>query len=392
MEIENVPVIEQVAAKAPVVTENVTNPAPATPAAAVTPATPVKKGDFAFKSKTPVTAAVEATSAVEPKVVTTVTPAVEVVPADGEGLDFGLSVPEAPATTASQVTPATPTASATELEITTDWKSVLKSVKREDILKELGIDEPDDFEKEFRQFRKNGGDPYKYLEAKSKDWNKVDDATLAMQMLAEASPSLNREELELLFNDKYNQDEFSTEDEKRLGAIKLKNDADQKRRAEIENQKKFVIPEVTATNPEQVIEQFQAEMAEQQKQTIKAANDAYLNDPSTQALISSKKVTIPAGEYGDFNVRVNTDDIVGYFTNPEIFKKYSFDAQGKPDIQKEQALAMIKIIGLSKYNETLINFGKEQAKKAILEEGQNIGSPKPQPAVGAKKPVQWRST
>lgn len=392
MENENVPVIEQVAATAPVVTEKTVTEAPATPAK---PSTPAKKGDFAFKSKTPVTPAVETTPAVEPAVVnpvSTATPVTPPAPAVGEGLDFGLDVPESPSTPASQVTRATSAASATELEIPTDWKSVLKSAKREDILKELGIDEPDDFEKEFRQFRKNGGDPYKYLEAKSKDWNKVDDATLAMQMLAEASPSLNREELELLFNDKYNQDEFSTEDEKRLGAIKLKNDADQKRRAEIENQKKFVIPEVSASNPEEAIKQFQEQMAEQQKQNIKSANDAYLNDPSTQALISSKKVTIPAGEYGDFNVRVNPDDIVGYFTDPEIFKKYSFDAQGKPDIQKEQALAMIKIIGLSKYNETLINFGKEQAKKAILEEGQNVGSPKPQPAVGAKKPIQWRNT
>ena len=45
----------------------------------------------------------------------------------------------------------------------TDWRTALKQADPKEVLKELGYD---DFTLEFAEFRKNGGDPYAYLEAK----------------------------------------------------------------------------------------------------------------------------------------------------------------------------------------------------------------------------------
>lgn len=353
-----------------------------TPAPIVEAAAPAKKADFKLLEPTqPAKAAAE--SKVEPvketpKEEPKETPK-ETVKADNE-IDFGLTPKEDTKEVAKEA-----------VKPSTDWKDAIKSIDKAELLKELGIEDDDEFEKEFKKFRRNGGDPYKYLEAKSKDWSKVDDRSLAMKELSELYPSLTSDELQIMFDDKYRQDEFASDEDKKIGAVLLKADASRKRQAEIEAQKKFTIPENATVNPSDAVKQYQDELVKQQEQNIAQSYEDYKQHPSTKALVESKKVVIPAGEFGSFNIAVNPDEIVGYFTNPEVFRKYSFTAEGKPDVAKEQALAMIKIIGLEKYNETLIRYGRQQATKSLIEEGQNVEKPKAQPNV-EKKVVQWRST
>ena len=274
------------------------------------------------------------------------------------------------------------------------WKEVLKGVDRAELFKELGIEEDDAFETEFKNFRRNGGDPYQYLEAKTKDWNKVNNKSLILADLAIGSPNSTPEELEEIFNIKYNQDELADEREKKLGEFEIRRDADKIRQAKIEEQKKFSIPEISATvsKPEEVIKQYQDQLNMQQMEATKQNNEKYLQHPATKTLQESKKVTIPAGEFGEFNIAVNPEEITNFFTDRGTYLKHVVDEKGEPDINKENIIAMIRIVGLKKYNEALIRYGKQQATKALIEDGQNAQKPIVQQPSTEKRPLQWRST
>lgn len=290
---------------------------------------------------------------------------------------------------------ANPDASAPANQTPIEWRQLLKEVPREELLKELGIEEDDDFLKNFKKHMKNGGDPVDYLEARSRDWTKVDDTSLAMQALAEQNPTLNKEELDLLFEETYFQDEDATDREKELGKIKIKTDADRKRRAEIEKQKQFTIPDkpLPAADEETILAKYRDKYIKEAEETVKADNKAYMADPTTQEIIASKKVTVPLGKDGKFTIGVDPKLITGYFTDPEVYAKYQFGEGGKPDMKIEQALAAIRIMGLENYNSNIVSYAKAQAKKELLEEGQNISNPgRATPPPASKGPVQWRET
>ena len=83
-----------------------------------------------------------------------------------------------------------------------DWKEELKKANPKDILKELGYD---DFLAEFAEFRKNGGDAYKYLEAKAFDWETVNHQDLVLDELKLQYPHLTDDKIEKLFSSFLNQ-------------------------------------------------------------------------------------------------------------------------------------------------------------------------------------------
>lgn len=359
----------------------------------------------AFGVKTPETPQEPATPSNEPPATTEeqvipqeppapVTPA---APAPGTPfeMDFGLGGQEP----APEAAPADPQASqqapAQQSNDGIGWQAAIKDVPREDLLKELGIEQDDEFISGFKKFIKNGGDPYEYLEAKSRDWTKISDKELVMMDLAAKNPSLDREELQMIFEDEYFQDEDATDREKQLGNTKMKAAADAKRRAEIERQKQFKIPEYRPPAPdvEAVKQQFEQELVEKRAQYVEQTNNAYLSTASTQEMINSKKVTVPAGEYGNFNVGVDPKAVVDYFTNPEVYQKYTCDDKGNVDYAKLQQLALINIIGISKYNQFLIDHGKKMALKTQIEEGQNASrGQKVIPNSAEKAPIKWRNT
>ena len=326
-----------------------------------------------------------------------VTPKTPEPPAPGTPfeMDFGIGLqdPEPGAAPAQQGEPPAPqNPPAKDIP---GWQAAIKDVPREELLKELGIEQDDEFISGFKKFIKNGGDPYEYLEAKSRDWTKIPDKELVMMDLAAKNPSLTREELQMIFEDEYFQDEDATDREKQLGNTKMKAAADAKRRAEIERQKQFKIPEYQTPAPdvEAVKQQFEQELVEKRAQYVEETNNAYLSNPSTQDMINSKKVTVPAGEYGDFNVGVDPKTVVDYFTNPEVYQKYTCDDKGKVDYAKLQQLALINIIGISKYNQFLIDHGKKMALKSQIEEGQNAARGQKVIPNSNEKPVtKWRST
>jgi hypothetical protein len=254
----------------------------------------------------------------------------------------------------------------------TSWKDLVKQVDKKELFKELGYD---DSILEFAEHRRNGGDPYKYLEARTFDWNKVDDLTVIRDEMRKQYPAASNEELDLILNHQYSLNEDFDESLKAIGSIKMKNDAVRFRNARIEEQKKFVIQdrpenaEIKATIEQQ--QALQREQAEQIEQYLSHIN----SHEATKSLIESKKVGVDIGDGKQFYFPVNRPDIVNAaMTDAEIWQKIISDKQGKPDVQKLQGL-IVKALNPN-YEKDIYAAGvKYGMKHKLVEDGQNAQRP-----------------
>jgi hypothetical protein len=124
---------------------------------------------------------------------------------------------------------ATPPAEKATPSAEMDWKTVLKKVDRKEAAKELGLDE---FDIDFADFRKNGGNPHRYLEAKGRDWKSVSDADVLRHDLRQQFPDLTQEEFDLLaekrVNSKFAQD-FANDTEKKVALLELSDSGKENR-------------------------------------------------------------------------------------------------------------------------------------------------------------------
>ena len=267
-----------------------------------------------------------------------------------------------------------------------DWKEELKKANPKDILKELGYD---DFLAEFAEFRKNGGDAYKYLEAKAFDWETVNHQDLVLDELKLQYPHLTDDKIEKLYQAKYKQSEYASDDDKEIGAIQLEADAELIRQKRIAEQKTFQIPDVMNS---QEVNQFQERMAEQQKienERVQQALQFFKEHEATKNLMDSKRVAIDLGDNGKFNFTVD---------KPETLMAVALDSEKwqraiavnpqeadpsklVPDVAKLQKIALVALN--PNYEKDLVNYGKSLGLKSIVEEGQNarrpIGSTPAQP-------------
>lgn len=245
-----------------------------------------------------------------------------------------------------------------------DWREAIKGVDKNELLKELGV-EFDEFDIEFAKYRKSGGDPYKYLEAKTFDYNKVSDLDLMKSEFAKKYAHLTPEEQSYLFNKKYGVTDLDDEDVKIDKNIALKADAHEVRQARIAEQQKFKIPEATV-QPQQPVD----DKTEQVKQYV-------VQHEATKNLLTSKRVEVGGGFKFQINKPESLTDIVLNGNS-----KYTTNEKGEPDLGKLYKIALYTAMG-EKYDEYLINYGKSLAQKAIIEEGQNaqrpIGRPVTQP-------------
>jgi hypothetical protein len=97
-----------------------------------------------------------------------------------------------------------------------DWKNEIKKANPKEILKELGYD---DFIAEFAEFRKNGGDAYKYLEAKAFDWGNVTHQELVKDDLKLQYPHLTDDKIERLYQAKYKQSDMAADEDREVGLM-----------------------------------------------------------------------------------------------------------------------------------------------------------------------------
>ena len=259
----------------------------------------------------------------------------------------------------------------------TDWREELKKSNPKDILKELGYDE---FVADFAEFRKNGGDAYKFLEAKAFDWNNVSHTDLVFDELKLQYPNLSDDKIEKLYQARYKQTEFAADEDREVGLIQLEADAELVRQKRIYEQQQFRIPEVS--RPQEVDNQLQyAEqerlLAEQQQQVLQF----FREHDATKSLLESKRVAIDLGDNGKFNFNIDKpENLMAVALDGEKWQRaISVNPQEAdpakliPDVAKLQKIALVALN--PNYEKDLVNYGKSLGLKAIIEEGQNARRP-----------------
>lgn len=262
--------------------------------------------------------------------------------------------------------------------VATDWKAELKKADPKEILKELGYDE---FLAEFAEFRKNGGDAYKYLEAKAFDWETVSHQDLILDELRLQYPHLTDEKVEKLYQAKYKQSEYASDEDKEIGAIQLEADAELVRQKRIAEQKSFQIPDVTRS---QEAAEFQERFAEQQRidtERVQQALQFFQEHEATKNLMQSKRVAIDLGDNGKFNFTVDKPEtLMAVALDSEKWQRaIAVNPQEAdpskliPDVAKLQKIALVALN--PNYEKDLVNYGKSLGLKSIVEEGQNARRP-----------------
>ena len=284
------------------------------------------------------------------------TPTPEVVEPNVSKFSFGDFDTPAPAATVTE-TPAAPAA--------TNWKDALKSADPKEILKELGFNE---FAIEINEHLKNGGDAADYLSAKAVDYNKISDADILKADLKKQYPSFTADQINLLFEDKYDTSEEVDDRKKQIKELNLQADAYNSRQAKISEQQKFKIPvSAQVQNSEQ-----QAAITQQQQAQVEAARQWFAEHEATKNLINSKRVALSLGDNGTFNFNIERPELLmKAVTDGETWQKLTLNKQGEPDVAKMQKIALYAF-NPEQFENDLVNYGKSLALPKILEEGQNI--------------------
>lgn len=259
-----------------------------------------------------------------------------------------------------------------------DWKNEIKKANPKEILKELGYD---DFIAEFAEFRKNGGDAYKYLEAKAFDWGNVTHQELVKDDLKLQYPHLTDDKIERLYQAKYKQSDMAADEDREVGLIQLEADAELVRQKRINEQKAFQIPELA--RPQEAID-LQNRVIEQQKLDAENSQrifEFFREHEATKSLYESKRVAIDLGDNGKFNFNIDKpENLMSVALDSEKWQRaISINPQEAdtskliPDVAKLQKIALVALN--PNYEKDLVNYGKSLGLKAIVEEGQNARRP-----------------
>ena len=259
-----------------------------------------------------------------------------------------------------------------------DWKNELKKADAKEILKELGYD---DFVAEFAEFRKNGGDAYKYLEAKAFDWDSVTHEDLIMDDLKLQYPHLSDDKIERLYQAKYKQSEYASDDDKEVGLIQLEADAELVRQKRINEQKSFQIPEIARTQEAVDMQAMYEEQRKLESEQAQKVLQFFQEHEATKNLYQSKRVAIDLGDNGKFNFNIDKpENLMSVALDSEKWQRaISINPQEAdpnkliPDVAKLQKIALVAMN--PNYEKDLVNYGKSLGLKAIVEEGQNARRP-----------------
>ena len=197
------------------------------------------------------------------------------------------------------------------------------------------------------------------------------------------------DKIEKLYQAKYKQSEYASDDDKEIGAIQLEADAELIRQKRIAEQKTFQIPDVMNS---QEVNEFQERMAEQQKiesERVQQALQFFKEHEATKNLMDSKRVAIDLGDNGKFNFTVDKPEtLMAVALDSEKWQRaIAVNPQEAdpskliPDVAKLQKIALVALN--PNYEKDLVNYGKSLGLKSIVEEGQNarrpIGSTPAQP-------------
>jgi len=265
-----------------------------------------------------------------------------------------------------------------------DWKEEVKKQDRREVLKAAGLS---DFAIDFAEYYESGNDPYKYLEAKSFDWDKVGDIDVLKQDYKSQYPTFDESQIERLIAKKYGFIEGGDEEDNADALLMAKADAHISRQAKKAEQEKFKIPqlpvkeqEVLATaeaKVQELVEQ-QRQIAEQDYQQVVKF---YQEHEATKSLLDQKKLGIDLGLEKPFYFKVDKPELITKaLTDSDFWQRITASNPQEvdsskliPDVNKLQAL-ILKAMNPN-YEKDLFNYGKSQGIKSVIEEGQNARRP-----------------
>lgn len=243
------------------------------------------------------------------------------------------------------------------------WQEVVKKVDRKELLKELY---GDDFVYEIAEHRKNGGDTYSYIEAKSMNWDRVGDVDMIRNDFREQFPNFSNDEIERLVAKKYGL--TGDEDNDADGLLLLKADAHVKREIKKKDASNFKISDAPQRQQETNTQNDIANIQEQQRQRSEQIKDYFNGHESTKSLVESKRVAVKLGD-NVFNVNIDKPELVNHIlTTPEAWQKVTSNAQGEPDVQKLQRIALVALMG-DDYETNIFNYGRKMGKREMVTEG-----------------------
>ncbi len=254
----------------------------------------------------------------------------------------------------------------------------LKKVDRKDLLKRAGVS---DFAIELDEYMARGGNPSDYLDAKAVKWDGVTDEDVIKADYKKKFPTFTSSEINRLYNKKYGVTEDMLDDDKEDKLLERKADAAEKRQKFISEQSNFKIPPanpiVSTNNTDEEMRQFAEEQRQQIESTIKWYND----HEATKKLMESKRVTIPLGDMGNFNVAIDKpESLMRPILDGETWQRLTSVNPGEPDVTKlvpdVQKLQRLSLVAMNpNYESNLVNYGKSLKMRELQAEGQNIKIP-----------------
>lgn len=248
---------------------------------------------------------------------------------------------------------------------------LLKDVPKDELYKFLELDE---HTIKFNDFRKKGGNPYDYITQKAVDYTKISDEMLLKNKLKEQYPNLEADDVQVLYDDRYGQNDSDEENVNKKRAIIAKADAYEQRQKKIADQQASDMP-VIPQPQQQGGNEYETAIKTLQKQ-----NQEYYNyivgDEVVKQFIADKKLKVDVGNgnYYTFEVE-NPQHLRDVLTNPKVSDQYGNNAQGKPDTQLMLEMALFKA-SPKQFRESFINYGKSLALlDELLKDGQNVSKP-----------------
>lgn len=185
-----------------------------------------------------------------------------------------------------------------------DWKKELKGLDRNEVLKEIGLD---DFTIGLIDYKQKTGTLDEYLAVKTVDYTAMNPETLIKLDMKKANPGMSDKALEFKFKkefeEKYylNREDYPEDsDEAAYGQEQLRLDSEKVKKEFIENQQKFKAPE--AKPDEEAVRRETA-----QKERVEALSKAVLSNEHTVALKTTKTLSFGEGEES-FNYPVDDAD------------------------------------------------------------------------------------
>lgn len=283
---------------------------------------------------------------------------------------------------------------------TPDWRELVLKQDQKEVFKVLNIDESqlalskelaaDEFVSKLLTYRKENGNLTPFIEAATKDWDKVSDIELLRDELKRQYPTLSNDKFEKLakaeIDRRFLLGDDSLDEEVELAAIRLETEGNKIRLARKEEQKKFLdsVKPVDRTAEQQrlVNERLAAE-----QQEFELWRNSIESNPATVRLMSDKKIVLGEKEKA-FNYTVNPDTIKEKTLDTNKFYGQFWDAENGKNVFNVDKWNRVAAYAEnpSLFEQALINHGISLGTKEVVEKELVNQSPKSnqQPQTKAK--------